>query len=72
MTAFEAQDAPSTFIGRVLSGWGIDRAVGWTVAARAWAVLAGPISVVLIATHLTAEEQGFYYTFASVVAFQII
>ena len=50
----------------------IDRAVGWTVAARAWAVLAGPVSVVLIATHLTPDEQGFYYAFASIVAFQLL
>jgi len=50
----------------------IDRAVGWTVAARAWAVLAGPISVVLIAAHLTPDEQGFYYAFASIVAFQLL
>lgn len=50
----------------------IDRAVGWTVAARAWAVLAGPVSVILIATHLTPDEQGFYYAFASIVAFQLV
>lgn len=59
-------------IQRVLSGFGIDRAVGWTAAARVWSVLAGPISVVLIATRLSAEEQGFYYTFASIVSFQVM
>jgi len=60
------------FIERVLSGLGIDRAVGWTVAARVWSVLAGPISVVLIAARLSVEEQGFYYTFASIVSFQVM
>ncbi len=60
------------FIERTLSGLGIDRAVGWTAAARLWSFLAGPISVILIATHLSAEEQGFYYTFASVVSFQLM
>ena len=59
-------------IQRVLSGLGIDRAVGWTAAARVWSVLAGPISVVLIATRLSTEEQGFYYTFASIVSFQVM
>ena len=63
-------DAP--FIERTLAGLGIDRAVGWTVAARVWSILAGPLSVILIAAHLSAEEQGFYYTFASIVAFQIV
>ncbi|HEU4886438.1 MAG TPA: hypothetical protein VFV49_01030 [Thermoanaerobaculia bacterium] len=57
---------------RTLAGLGIDRAVGWTVAARAWSILAGPVSVILIAAHLSAEEQGFYYTFASIVAFQVM
>jgi O-antigen/teichoic acid export membrane protein len=60
------------FIARTLSGLGIDRAVGWTVAARVWSILAGPVSVILIAAHLSAEEQGFYYTFASIVAFQVM
>jgi O-antigen/teichoic acid export membrane protein len=63
-------DAP--FIERTLAGLGIDRAVGWTVAARMWSMLAGPLSVILIASHLSAEEQGFYYTFASVVSFQTV
>lgn len=63
MTTLETEDAHAPFI---------DRAVGWTVAARAWAVLAGPVSVVLIATHLTPDEQGFYYAFASIVALQLL
>jgi O-antigen/teichoic acid export membrane protein len=60
------------FLTRTLATLGVDRAVGWTVAARAWSILAGPLSVVLIASHLSAEEQGFYYTFASIVAFQVV
>ncbi len=60
------------FIERTLAGLGIDRAVGWTVAARVWSILAGPLSVILIASHLSADEQGFYYTFASVVSFQTV
>jgi hypothetical protein len=55
-----------------MAGLGIDRAIAWTVAARVWSVLAGPVSLVLIATHLSADEQGFYYTFASVVSFQVM
>lgn len=60
------------FLERTLAGLGIDRAVGWTVAARVWSILAGPLSVILIASHLSAEEQGFYYTFASIVTFQTV
>jgi O-antigen/teichoic acid export membrane protein len=69
-TGMSETDTP--FIERTLSGLGIDRAVGWTVAARVWSILAGPVSVILIAAHLSAEEQGFYYTFASIVAFQVM
>lgn len=50
----------------------IDRAIGWTAAARIWPILAGPVSVVLIAARLNAGEQGFYYTFASIVSFQVM
>ncbi len=71
MTTIEADDAQTTF-SRTLAGWGIDDAVAWTVAGRVWTILAGPFSLVLIATHLTPDEQGFYYTFASIVAFQLM
>lgn len=63
-------DAP--LLTRTLAGLGIDRAVGWTAAARMWSILAGPISVILIASRLSPDEQGFYYTFASIVSFQTL
>ncbi len=62
----------TTFLQRALTGLGIDRAIGWTAAARIWSVLAGPISVILIASRLSPEEQGYYYTFASIVSFQVM
>jgi O-antigen/teichoic acid export membrane protein len=61
-----------TLLQRTLSALGVDRAVGWTAAARVWSVLAGPVSVILIAARLSAEEQGYYYTFASIVSFQVM
>jgi hypothetical protein len=60
------------FIERTLAGLGIDRAVSWTAAARVWSMLAGPLSVLLIASRLSPDEQGFYYTFASIVSFQTV
>ncbi|HET8775526.1 MAG TPA: hypothetical protein VFP80_17125 [Thermoanaerobaculia bacterium] len=72
MTETPAPVADPRLLERVLSGLGIDRAVGWTAAARVWSILAGPISVVLIATRLSPEQQGFYYTFASIVSFQVM
>ena len=45
--------------------------MAYAVAARLWSVLAGPVSILLIARHLTLEEQGYYYTFGSLLAVQM-
>lgn len=55
----------------LLEALGIDRAVFSALAARGWSLLAGPITLVIIARALTPQQQGFYYTFASVMALQI-
>ncbi|MGC1274357.1 MAG: hypothetical protein WBC44_11675 [Planctomycetaceae bacterium] len=47
-----------------------DRAVFYALAARVWQMLAGPITVLLIATHFDAETQGYYYAFGSLLAVQ--
>ena len=51
---------------------GLDRAVGFTVLARFWGSAAGLITVLLIARFLSLGEQGYYYTFGSLVAMQMI
>lgn len=51
---------------------GLDRAIGFTVLARFWASLAGLVTITLIARFLTPAEQGYYYTFGSLVALQIV
>lgn len=51
---------------------GLDRAVGFTVLARFWSSAAGLVTVILIARFLSLAEQGYYYTFGSLVAVQII
>ena len=57
------------WIHRVL---GVDRAIGFTVLARVWASGAGLVTVALIARFLSPAEQGYYYTFGSLVALQIV
>ncbi len=57
---------------RLLRFAGIDRAIGYTVLARGWAGCAGLVTVALIARMLTPAEQGYYYTFGSLVALQIV
>jgi len=51
---------------------GLDRAVGFTVLARFWGSSAGLVTVALIARFLSPAEQGYYYTFGSLVAMQIV
>jgi hypothetical protein len=51
---------------------GLDRAVGFTVLARFWSSSAGLLTVTLIARFLSPAEQGYYYTFGSLVAMQMV
>ena len=67
--------ASSTFdrLLAILSGTlGLDRAVVFTLLARGWSASAGLISLTLITRFLTRAEQGYYYTFYSLVALQIV
>src|SRR5580692_2773381 len=57
------------WIRRVL---GVDRAIGFTVLARFWSSAAGVVTVALIAKFLSPAEQGYYYTFGSLVAMQMV
>ena len=57
-----------------IKGWlnrtEIDKAVVFAILARGWQMLAAPITLLLIARYFTPELQGFYYTFASLLALQ--
>ena len=53
-------------------GLGIDKAIGFTILARGWASVAGLVTVALIARFLSPAEQGYYYTFGSLIALQIV
>jgi O-antigen/teichoic acid export membrane protein len=51
---------------------GLDRAIFFTILGRGWASLAGLVTVALIARCLSPAEQGYYYTFGSLIALQIV
>ncbi len=71
---------PGTWIARQLGRirlWarhklGLDKAIVFTILGRGWASLAGLVTVALIARFLSPAEQGYYYTFGSLVALQIV
>jgi O-antigen/teichoic acid export membrane protein len=57
---------------KILRYMGVDRAVAYTLASRGWGLLSGLITLLLVARNLTSAEQGYYYTFASLLAMQIL
>jgi O-antigen/teichoic acid export membrane protein len=50
---------------------GMDKAIAYSSAGRMFHAFAGIVSIFFIATFLTAEEQGFFYTFNSILAIQL-
>ncbi|WP_046350457.1 hypothetical protein [Janthinobacterium sp. B9-8] len=58
-------------VGNIVNKIGIDKAVAYVLFARGWSVLAGLITLYFISHDLTKVEQGFYYTFSSVLAMQV-
>ena len=64
--------AGSILFARLKKLTGVDRAIAFTVMARFWSSFAGIITIFLIARFLTAAQQGYYYTFYSLVAMQIV
>jgi len=55
---------------RFLNRLEVDQAVFYAICLRVWQLFAGPVSVVLIAACFTPEVQGYYYTFAALMALQ--
>lgn len=55
----------------ILKSFGVNRAIGFGVLTRMWSALAGPLTILLIATRFSKVEQGYYYTFSSLLALQI-
>jgi len=50
---------------------GIDGAIAFTILTRLIQAAGGVISIVFIARFLTIDEQGYYYTFTSIIAIQL-
>ena len=50
---------------------GMDGAIAYSSLSRVFQAFAGVINIFFIATFLTGEEQGFYYTFGSILAIQV-
>lgn len=64
-------DLKDNIVTNIARRIGMDGAIAYSSAARVFQALAGVISIFFIATFLTGEEQGFYYTFGSILAIQV-
>ena len=59
-------------IVKIVSGkFGLDKAILFTSSANILRAFGSIVSVILVVKYLTGVEQGFYYTFGSIVAIQI-
>lgn len=56
---------------KIISYFGIDGAIGYTISARLLQVIGTLLNIFLISRFLSKEEQGYYYTFGSIVGIQI-
>lgn len=50
---------------------GMDGAIAYASSARVFQAIAGVLNIFFIATFLSGEEQGFYFTFGSILAIQV-
>lgn len=50
---------------------GLDKSIAYSSGSRILAGIAGIVSVFFISKYLSGEEQGFYFTFGSIVALQV-
>jgi len=51
---------------------GVDRAVAYAASGRIQQIVVGVVNIILIARFITRTEQGYLYTFSSLLAFQIL
>lgn len=55
---------------RILQQLSIDRATFYAISLRAWQLLAGTVTAVLIAWYFSKAVQGYHYTFSTLLALQ--
>jgi O-antigen/teichoic acid export membrane protein len=58
-------------IKRIVSKLGVDKSIAYSSSARVIQAFTGVASIFFISRYLTGVEQGFYFTFGSIVALQV-
>jgi len=57
---------------KILAYMAVDRAVAYTLATRSWSLVSSVVTLILVVRYLTPDEQGYFYTFVSLLALQIL
>jgi hypothetical protein len=57
-------------VRRFLNRLEVDQATFYALCLRVWQFVAGPVSIVMIATFFSPDVQGYFYTFAYLMALQ--
>ena len=67
------QSAPERLAGprRYLKAVGLDRAIFFTLLGRGWTSVAGIVNIFFVARFLSVDEQGYFYTFNSIIGLQV-
>jgi len=55
----------------IMSFLGIDRATFWALSSKLWLMGSGLVTTLLVAEFFSQEQQGYYYTFLSVLSLQV-
>ncbi|MCE7639649.1 hypothetical protein LZT07_20270 [Vibrio fluvialis] len=48
-----------------------NQVVALALSRRVWALISGPVTVYFLATYLRLDEQGYFYTFESIIALKV-
>jgi O-antigen/teichoic acid export membrane protein len=60
-----------SFVKNIASKLGVDKSIAYSSSARIVQAFTGLCSIFFVSKYLTGVEQGFYYTFGSIIAIQI-
>lgn len=71
VTRGEVDSLSASLLHRAARKIGVDRAVGYTILGRGWAAGSGFVSAVVITAALTPVDQGYWYTFGSILGLQV-
>lgn len=60
-----------SWLRRLINRLEVDQAVFFSIVARGWQFVSGPVTVTLLAIHLSDAERGYFTAFAGILAMQL-